>query len=140
MPHQGEWHTQALSVEIAAMGHSDLSAVRRFLLVTLGSALGLGTASCGAVDVFGGTGTATLSWTAVRQATDGKPLEGLAGYKVYYGTSATAMNTMVVVSNPGVTTYVVDHLASGTWYFAVVAYTRNGMQSHLSNIAQKTIQ
>ena len=122
------------------MNPSNLAAVRRLRLVALGSMLGLGIAACGTGGIFGGGRSATLTWTAVTRSTTGQPLESLPGYKVYYGTSPAALKRMVVVSNPGVTTYVVDHLASGTWYFAVVAYTSNGMQSHPSNVAQKTIR
>ena len=35
-----------------------------------------------------GTGTATLSWTAPTQNTDDSALTDLAGFRVYYGSSA----------------------------------------------------
>jgi large repetitive protein len=85
-------------------------------------------------------GTASLDWTAVTQNTNGTAIVGLAGYKVFYGTSPSAMNTVVVLSNPTVTTYLVTNLSSGTWYFGVAAYTSSGTQGALSNVGQKTIQ
>ncbi len=85
-------------------------------------------------------GTASLNWTAVTQNTNGTALNDLAGYKVYYGTSANAMNTVVDVANPTVTSYIVSNLSSGTWYFGVVAYASDGSRSALSNIGNKTIQ
>jgi len=86
-----------------------------------------------------GTGAATLSWTTVSASTNGAPLTDLAGYKVYYGTSANDMSTVVVVADPGATSYLLTSLSSGTWYFAVAAYTGSGTQGLLSNVASKTI-
>lgn len=84
-------------------------------------------------------GTASLSWTPVTQNTNGTVLANLAGYHVHYGTSANAMSTVVTLSNPSLTNYLVTNLSSGTWYFGVTAYTSNGMESSLSNVGQKTI-
>ncbi len=84
-------------------------------------------------------GTASLTWTPVTESTSGTTLTDLAGYKVHYGTSANAMNTVVVLSNPSVTTYLVTNLSPGTWYFGVTAYTSAGTQGALSNIGSKTI-
>jgi len=87
----------------------------------------------------GSNGSATLNWTAVTTNTNGSVLSNLAGYKVYYGTSANAMNTVVTLANPSVTTYLVSNLTSGTWYFAVAAYTAGGTVGVQSNVGQKTI-
>ena len=84
-------------------------------------------------------GTAALTWTPVTKNTDGTVLANLAGYRVHYGTSANAMNTVVTLSNPSLTNYLVTNLSSGTWYFGITAYTASGMQSSLSNVGQKTI-
>jgi hypothetical protein len=84
-------------------------------------------------------GSATLTWTAVTENTNGTPLTGLAGYKVFYGTSQNALNTSVTLANPSLTTYTVTNLSSGTWYFAVAAYTSSGTQGVLSNVGSKTI-
>jgi hypothetical protein len=90
--------------------------------------------------VASGNGTATLTWNPPTQKTDGTLLTDLAGYKVVYGPSPSAMNTVVVLTDPNVTTYVVTDLSSGTWYFAVAAYTSSGTtQSALSNVATKVI-
>ena len=73
------------------------------------------------------------------QNTNGTVLTNLAGYKLHYGTSPSAMNTIVVLSNPSLTTYLVTNLSTGTWYFGVTAYTSAGSESSLSNIGAKTI-
>ena len=85
------------------------------------------------------TGTADVSWTPPTTNTDGSTLTDLAGYNIYYGTSSTALTQKVQVSNVGVTNYVISGLASGTWYFAVTAYTTAGAESSLSDVASKTI-
>jgi len=85
------------------------------------------------------SGTATLTWTAPVSNTDGSALTDLAGYDVYYGTSASAMTTEVSVGNAGATSYTVSGLRSGTWYFAVAAYTTSGLESALSNTGNKVI-
>jgi hypothetical protein len=84
-------------------------------------------------------GTATLDWTAVTETTNGTVLTGLAGYIVYYGTSADNLNQQVTLANPGLTTYVVTNLAPATWYFAVAAYTSGGVIGEMSNVGEKTI-
>ncbi|WP_324314425.1 putative Ig domain-containing protein [Povalibacter sp.] len=92
-----------------------------------------------AVNAAPATGSATLSWVAPTQNTDGTALTNLAGYRIVYGTSSSALNQTITISNPSVTSYVVDGLASGTWYFAVKAYTGSGGESSQSNVASKTI-
>jgi len=117
--------------------------MRLYLAITLA----LGVAACGQVNPGvsstassqGASGSATLSWTAVTENTDGTPLTDLAGYSVHYGTSASALTSVVVLADPGQTSYVVTPLSSGTWYFAVAAYTTGGVQGELSNVATKTI-
>ena len=89
--------------------------------------------------VAGGNGAATLVWTPVTQNTDGTLLMNLAGYKVFYGQSTSAMNSTEVLSDPSLTTFVVASLSSGTWYFSVAAYTSDGTLGAISNIGTKTI-
>ena len=84
-------------------------------------------------------GTASLSWTPVTRNSNGTVLANLAGYRVHYGTSANAMNTVVNLSNPSLTNYLVTNLSSGTWYFGITAYTSKGVEGDLSNVGQKTI-
>jgi hypothetical protein len=84
------------------------------------------------------TGSATLSWTAPTQNTDGTPITDLAGYHIYYGVSASQMTTTITVTSAE-TSYVVSGLAPATYYFAVVAFTSAGLDSPQSNVASKTI-
>ena len=85
------------------------------------------------------TGSAVLSWQPPTQNADGSPLTNLAGYKVYWGTSPGSYPNSVTLNNPGLTTYVVDNLVSGTYYFVVTALNTLGAESQMSNSASKTI-
>lgn len=84
-------------------------------------------------------GQATLSWTAPTLRTDDSPLADLAGYRIYYGDSPDSFSQVVSVNNAGLTTYVIENLSAGTWYFAVAAVDSSGTESALSNNASKTI-
>jgi len=85
------------------------------------------------------TGTATLSWSAPTQNTDGSSLIDLAGYRVYHGTSASSLTDMVNVPGSSATGYTWSQLTSGTHYFAVAAYTAAGVESSMSAVGSKTI-
>jgi hypothetical protein len=84
-------------------------------------------------------GNATVTWLAPTQNSDGTALTNLAGYEVNYGSAANALDKTLTVANPAQSSYTVTNLASGTWYFAVKAYTNSGGRSALSNVASKSI-
>ncbi|HEV7716814.1 MAG TPA: putative Ig domain-containing protein [Steroidobacteraceae bacterium] len=95
------------------------------------------------ITVSGGavvTGSATVNWTPPTQNTDGSSLTNLAGYRIHYGTSSSSLSQVVTVAGTGLTSYTIDDLAAGTWYFSVGAYSSSGAESAGSNIASKTIQ
>jgi hypothetical protein len=85
------------------------------------------------------TGSATLSWTPPTQNTDGSALTNLAGFRIAYGMSAANLDKTIEIPNPGLASYVVTELGSGTWYFAVKAYSSAGAESALSNVASKAV-
>lgn len=84
-------------------------------------------------------GSASLSWTAPTQNTDGTPVTDLAGYHIYFGTSVAALNSLIDVPGAAATEYEISNLSSGTYYFIVVAYNSLGFESPASNQASKTI-
>jgi hypothetical protein len=84
-------------------------------------------------------GSATLSWTSPTENTDGTALTNLAGFRIQYGSSPTALTQTIQVANPGLATYVVTGLSSGNWYFAVRAYSSSGAESANSNTVSKAI-
>jgi hypothetical protein len=85
----------------------------------------------------GPTGSATLAWDAPTTNVDGTPLTSLAGFKIYYG---TAPGTYVHVIDVGsVTSYAINNLAVGTYYFSVTAYDYVGFESDFSNEVSKIV-
>ncbi|MBK6451158.1 MAG: fibronectin type III domain-containing protein [Proteobacteria bacterium] len=85
------------------------------------------------------TGSATLSWQPPTENADGSPLTNLAGYVIRYGTQSGALSLQVKISNPGITTAMIEDLAPATWYFTVSAYTSTGVESLPSAVGSKTV-
>jgi hypothetical protein len=85
-------------------------------------------------------GSASIKWSAPTQNTDGSTLMDLAGYVISYGTSATMLSQTVSINNPATTSYTIQNLGTGTWYFAVSSQTASGAQSSLSAVVSKTIK
>ncbi|MEO8225405.1 MAG: putative Ig domain-containing protein [Gammaproteobacteria bacterium] len=85
------------------------------------------------------SGKATVSWLPPFQRTDGSALTNLAAYRIHFGGAVNALNQVVELSNPGLTSYMVEGLTPGTWHFAVTAVDSAGMESALSNTGSKTI-
>jgi hypothetical protein len=91
------------------------------------------------VTVAATTGSATLSWEAPIVNTNGTPLTDLAGYTIYYGTDSADLTQSVEITDPSQTTYVVENLSPGTYYFSVAADATDGTQSSRSTLGSKTI-
>jgi hypothetical protein len=87
----------------------------------------------------GGTGTARISWNPPTARSDGSSLTDLAGYRIYYGPSADDYTQSVTVSTAGVTSFTVENLPSGTYYFAITAFDSAGVESQFSTPVSKTI-
>jgi hypothetical protein len=81
----------------------------------------------------GAAGTLTLFWEAPTDNTDGTSLNDLKGYKIYYGEKSGTYTSVLDVANPSLTTYVVQNLQSGTYYFALADYNSQGVESALTH-------
>lgn len=84
-------------------------------------------------------GAATLSWLPPTERADGTPLMDLAGYKVYWSMTPDEFLNSATISNPGLTSYMIEQLTPTTWYFTTTAFDSAGFESRYSNIASKTI-
>jgi len=71
--------------------------------------------------------------------TNGTTLTDLAGYRIYYGTSAGNLSQVIQLPGTALTTYVISNLSSATWYFGMTAYDSAGLESALSNLGSKAI-
>ena len=85
------------------------------------------------------TGSATVTVTPPIQNTDGSALTDLAGVTIYYGTSASNLSQSVKITGSGPTSYTINNLTAGTWYFGGMAYTNTGVQSAMSGIVSKIV-
>jgi hypothetical protein len=85
------------------------------------------------------SGSAALSWIPPTHNTNGTLITDLAGYHIYYGTNADDLSTMITVDGGSSTAYTVTGLTAGTYYFSVVAYNSEGVDSPDSNLESKTI-
>jgi len=82
----------------------------------------------------------TLSWVPPTTNTDGTPLTGLAGFRVFYGTASRQYGQSISIPSPTITTAVMEGLSAGTtWYFAVKAVNASGVESDYSQEASKML-
>jgi len=84
-------------------------------------------------------GSVTLAWQPPTENTDGSPLLNLNGYRIHYGTEPGNYANTIRVNNAGVTRYVIENLAPGTYFFAITAISGVGAESDPSREATKTI-
>lgn len=84
--------------------------------------------------------SASLTWAAPTENTDGSPYTNPAGSKIYWGLSPGTYSQSITIDDPSVTSIVVNNLADGTWYFAATAYNQDDVESAYSNEASKTVQ
>lgn len=83
--------------------------------------------------------SAKLAWDPPTKNEDGTPLTDLKGYKVFYGPSPGNYTRSLDINDPAATSFQVDNLPSGTWYFSMKAVDTAGNLSKFSNEASKTI-
>jgi hypothetical protein len=87
----------------------------------------------------GGTGVATLAWGQPVSKVDGSPLDDLAGYRIAYGRTAEDLDHSIFINDPAQTSYEFATLASGTWFFAVIAVNASGLEGPPTPTAEKSI-
>jgi hypothetical protein len=85
------------------------------------------------------TGNVTVDWTPPIENTDGSVLTDLAGYQIHYGLSKDSLTQTAKITNPGLTSYVVEQLSAGTWYFDMAAYSKSGVVSSASGVVSAVI-
>jgi len=84
-------------------------------------------------------GSVTLSWTPPTKNDDGTTLTDLAGYKIYWGTGSGSYPNSTRIDNPGISTYVVENLAPGTYEFVATAFNSEDVESAYSGVAVMTV-
>jgi hypothetical protein len=89
--------------------------------------------------VGGASGIASLRWQEPGSKLDGSPLDDLAGYRILYGRNSDDLDRSVLVMNPRATSFDVESLDAGVWYFAVIAVNVNGLEGPPTTPAMKSI-
>ena len=84
-------------------------------------------------------GSAELVWQSPTMNEDGTVLSDLSGYVIRYGTNSGALDRSVRIDNAGITTYVLDNLTEGTWYFSLAAVNAAGVESRPTGYVSRTI-
>lgn len=84
-------------------------------------------------------GNISLSWQAPADNTNGSALVNLSGYVIHYGNVPNVYTSTITINNPGLTSYVVEDLPPGTYYFSMTSTTTTGAHSTLSAEASTTI-
>jgi hypothetical protein len=79
-------------------------------------------------------GAVVLSWYPPTENEDGTVLQDLAGYRIYVGKDPDKLHRVIVVHNPGLTAYVVEHLSPSTWYFSMTSFNQSHRESERSAI------
>lgn len=73
-----------------------------------------------------------LSWYPPEENVDGSPLFDLAGYSIRYGREPGNPIRTIHVGDPFTTSYLVEGLIAGTYYFTMSAYNSLGISSEPS--------
>ena len=84
-------------------------------------------------------GAATLAWNPPTHNVDGSPLMDLSGYRIYYGRDPNVLGRMVAVDNPGLSSFVVENLGIGQWFFVMTSVNLDGVESRRTAAVSKTI-
>jgi hypothetical protein len=84
------------------------------------------------------SGNVSLSWQPPTENTNGSALLDLAGYVIHYGSASKTYTSAITITNPGLTSYVVEDLPAGTYYFSMTSTSTSGEESALSTEASAT--
>jgi hypothetical protein len=123
-----------------------LSSSRASSLASITFALAASLSACGGdeppdvADAVPQGASAILSWTAPSKNVDGSPLTPVAGYYIYYGTSPGALNQVVQIKDPAVSSYEIKPSTPGIYYFSILAYTAAGERGAASASLAKVIR
>jgi len=83
-------------------------------------------------------GSVTLNWTPPTENDDGSALMDLDGYRIYWGPSQGNYPNSVTIGS-GLSSYVVENLAPGTYVFVATSFNTAGDESVFSNPATKVV-
>lgn len=85
------------------------------------------------------TGSITLNWTPPTENEDGSTLTDLARYRIHWGTTAGSYPNKIRIDNPGISSYVIDNLAPGTYFIVATSINAAGVESRYSNAITRAV-
>ena len=77
-----------------------------------------------------------LNWQPPQENTDGTLLTDLTGYRIYYLDLNGQYKRLEELSNPGLSSYMLEDLVPGAWSFAMTALNNAGIESDFSNLSE----
>jgi hypothetical protein len=82
-----------------------------------------------------------LSWIAPSTRTDGSflDLSELAGFKIYSGPTSNNLELIADIEDGQSTSYDLSSIEPGDYFFGIVAYDTDGLNSPISERIEKTI-
>jgi hypothetical protein len=88
-----------------------------------------------------GTTTQQLNWIPPSTRTDGSflDLSELSGYKLYAGTTQNNLELIADIQDGEANSYDLTEFEPGDYYFGIIAYDANGLQSPVSDRLLKTV-
>jgi len=89
--------------------------------------------------IASGKGVASLRWELPPSKMDGSPLNDLAGYRILYGRRSDDLDQSVFIGDAATTSFQIDSLDEGVWYFAVSAINAGGLEGPPTTVASKSI-
>jgi hypothetical protein len=127
----------------ALSGTPTTSDVGKTSMVTITASNGSGTAAIGPFSIqvaaAGSAGSVTLNWEPPSENTNGTEASQLIGYYIYYGTNPDELTQWVIAWGAETSSFAVENLAPGTYYFSVRAYNWLGIESAPSATVSTTI-
>jgi hypothetical protein len=118
--------------------------MRKFILIALACLLGSAAYAqtvCPNAPTTCPAGAACLTWTPPTTNTDGSPIGTIKGYRIEYGTSATALTLSRSFNITAQSTCYVflTGLSPATYFIAMRTVRSDDVTSDLSNVVSKTI-
>ena len=84
-------------------------------------------------------GDLELSWETPTKNSDNTPLADLAGYTIYCWNAESQETKTIVIEDPRLTSYRIEHVPPGTYHCAVSAVADPGIASALSDVVTKKV-
>ena len=73
-----------------------------------------------------------IHWLPVTEYSDGSEITSIDHYQIHYGQETDQLDKVAISRTPNITSYIINDLEAGGYYFAMIAVAENGEQSVMS--------